>query len=314
MKKIVLTYIRLPPKAEERLRGVAELYNREEIGEEILPKVNIVIGYRVPSQDLEKMERLELFQSYAAGVDALPWKSIPEHVVVCSNAGSNSEAVAEHAWALILMLAKNLHIHLQRMREGKYVQKPPKATFLKGKIIGIIGLGHIGRRIAETAKTFEMKVYAITRSGKARVECDFVGDPSKLDYVLGVSDVVVLSSPLTKETKWMINLERLRRMKRDAILVNVGRADLIKRDDLLMFLEENPLFRVGIDVWWNVGERFEKDKVFFKYPNVVGTPWIAGGYGNEEVMDLMLERAVENVIKYIKSGVAGNRVDRMEYV
>ncbi len=314
MRKLVASYVRLPENLVDRLRKYAEVHLAylEDI-QHILDKINVVIGYDVPCEHLKRMERLEMFQSYAAGVDGLPWDCIPGNVIVCSNAGANADAVAEHAWALVLALAKNLHIHFERASRGEYVQSPG-SLFLKGRVLGVIGLGSIGLRVAEIGKAFGMKVYGVSRSGVHKPPCDFVGGPGSLDKVLEESDVIVLAAPLTRETRGMIDLRRLRKLKRDAIMVNVGRAELVKREDLLQYLEENPGFRFASDVWWNIKEDFRREAEILRYPNVVATPWIAGGFGNREVWEGMLEKAVENVVEYLRRGRPRNVVNRSDYV
>ncbi len=314
MGKIVASYVRLPERLVNKLRKYAEVHlPYQEDVRPILERINIVIGYNVPCEHLENMRSLEMFQSYAAGVDGLPWSCIPSGVIVCSNAGANADAVAEHAWSLILALAKNLHIHFERTKRGEFAQSPGY-LLLRGRTLGVIGLGSIGVKVAEIGKAFGMKVYGVSRSGIHKPPCDFVGDPESLDKVLEESDVIVLAAPLTKETRGMINLNRLRRLKRDAILVNVGRAELVDREDLLRYLEENPEFRFASDVWWNIKERFREEAEILRYPNVVATPWIAGGFGNREVWESMLERAIDNVIEYICGGKPRNVVNREDYI
>ena len=134
-----------------------------------------------------------------------------------------------------------------------------------------------------------------------------------MDKVLSESDVVVIATPLTKHTRNMITKEKLRLMRRDAILVNIARAGVVKREDLLDFLKENPDFRYASDVWWNINEKFQEDYVFMQFPNVVGTPWIGGGLGNDEVWINMVNLAVDNVIRFLNGETPKNIVDKNDY-
>ena len=315
-KPVVLSYSKLDEENRKKLETLSELHIAEEEREKlekILPEVEVVICFKLEREHLRMMKNLKMIQAITAGVDSLPWDAIPDSVIVCSNAGSNDYAVAEHTWALILALAKNLHIHVSNMKNGVY--DPSRGVgVLHGRKIGIVGMGAIGRRIAEIAKMFNMRVLAITRSGRTTIECDFIGDPTALDKVLSESDVVVIAAPLTKHTRWMINREKLEKMKKDAILVNIARADIIKRDDLLDFLRENPEFRFASDVWWNTQERFAGDYEFMRFPNVIGTPWIGGGLGSREVWEGMVDKAVENVLKYLRGEKPDNIVPKSEYV
>ncbi|HIQ30214.1 MAG TPA: hydroxyacid dehydrogenase [Candidatus Caldiarchaeum subterraneum] len=313
-KSVVLTYVDLTDEARRTLEPYAEVYDgrRDDLGD-ILPLVEVIICFKLDVNHLSKMKNLRLIQSVAAGVDALPWDRIPDDVIVCSNAGSNDSAVAEHAWAFILSLVKNLHIHTRNMKENRYTPTVG-VGLIEGRTIGIIGLGAIGRRIAEIAKAFRMRVLAVTRSGKSSFECDFIGGPESIDKVLEESDVVVVATPLTKHTRNMINKEKLRKMKKNAILVNIARAAVIHREDLLEFLRENPEFRLASDVWWNTNERFHEDYEFMKFPNVLGTPWIAGGLGNDEVWRNMVNKAAENVARFLKGEKPLNIVYKSDYV
>ncbi|MEM2765560.1 MAG: NAD(P)-dependent oxidoreductase, partial [Candidatus Caldarchaeum sp.] len=138
--------------------------------------------------------------------------------------------------------------------------------------------------------------------------------PDKLDEVLRESDVVVLTAPLTKFTKNMIGLDRLRLLRKDCILVNVGRAELIDREALLAYLRENPEAMVATDVWWNVVSDGPWESELTKYPRFIGTPWIAGAFGSPEVLKQMIDQAVENITRYFRGEKPLNIVDRTEYV
>jgi len=313
-KPVLLSYVKLSEKALKMLEKHGVLYLSTSQGlEEILPRVEVVVCTMLNANHLKKMKALRMIQSVAAGVDVLPWAEIPEHVLVCGNAGSNADAVAEHAWALILTLTRNLHVHIPNMRRGVFDQSPG-TTSLVGRTIGIIGMGAIGRRVAEIANAFKMRVLAVTKSGKTNVMCDFVGGPEAVDKVLAESDVVVLSAPLTKRTRGMIDLRRLNLMKKNCVLVNIARADLIRREDLLAFLQNNPEFRVATDVWWNIREEFRRDAEFMRYPNFIGTPWVAGGFGNPEVWENMVNEAAANVVRFLRGETPRNIIDRSDYV
>jgi len=125
---------------------------------------------------------------------------------------------------------------------------------------------------------------------------------------------VVLSTPLTKATRGMIDRRRLDLLKRGCIFVNMGRAELVKRDDLVNFLERNPEFHVATDVWWNTGEEFQKDAVLMNYRNFIGTPYVAGGLGNSEIMRKMLTGAAMNVSRFLAGEKPRNIINRAEYV
>ena len=295
------------------LDGNATVYAEDSLGlDDILPDVTVALCYGKLSH-VREMRKLQMIQAATAGVDSLPWEDIPENVTVCGNPGSNADAVAEHAWSLILCQAHNLHIHLPNLRNHKFDMKPG-IDILAGKTIGIIGMGSVGRRISEIASALQMKTIAVTKSGKSTGDYTFIGGPEDVDHVLEQSDVVVLSTPLTKATRGMIDRRRLDLLKRECIFVNMGRAELVKRDDLVDFLERNPEFRVATDVWWNAAEEFPKDAALMNYPNFIGTPYVAGGLGNSEIMRKMLTEAAMNVSRFLAGEKPRNIIDRGDYV
>jgi len=310
---VVLSFVRPIEVIMLVLNGRAIVYVEDSPElDQILPKVTVALCYGKLNR-VREMRNLKMIQAATAGVDSLPWKDIPQDVIVCGNPGSNADAVAEHAWSLILCQAHNLHIHLPNLKNQVFEMKPG-IDILAGKTIGIIGMGSVGRRISEIASAFQMKTVAVTKSGRSNRDCAFIGGPEDIDHILEQSDIVVLSTPLTKATRGMIDRRRLELMKKGCVFVNMGRAELVKRDDLVNFLERNPEFHVATDVWWNTGEEFQKDAVLMNYPNFIGTPYVAGGLGNSEIMRKMLTEAAMNVAMFLAGEKPRNIISRSEYV
>jgi phosphoglycerate dehydrogenase-like enzyme len=309
----VLSYYHLDADAEIVLKELADVYYASQPSfEEILPRVTAVICIDLPLEHLIKMKSLKMIQSLSAGVDTLPWHSIPADVTVCGNMGSNAESVAEHTWALVLALSRRLHQYLPKVRAGDF-SKSGENIMLWGRTLGVVGMGSIGRLVASIGKAFGMRVLGVTRSGKSAAPCDFVGGEESLEYVIRESDVVVIASPLTKRTRGMINLDRLRMLKPNAILVNVGRAEIINREDLLAYLKENPEANIATDVWWKFEDGRPVERELIHYPNFIGTPWVAGAFGSSEVLRRMKMLAAENVTKFLKGEKPDNIIDRSDY-
>ncbi len=314
MRRTLVSYVELDEENIARLRDYVDLFTPSIRGfEEAKERAEVILCFSLRKEEVEKMRRLRFIQVLSAGVDSLPWQHIPEDVVVCGNMGSNADAVAEHTWALILTLCKKLHHYLPKVRAGDF-KRDEHLFQLNGKTLGVIGLGSIGRRVAEIGKAFKMRVYGVTRSGYSPLDIDRVVGPDGLDDVLRESDVVVLSAPLTKHTRGLIGYERLKLLKKGCILVNVGRAELIDRGGLIAYMRENPEAFVATDVWWNIVNDGPWESELVKYPNFIGTPWIAGAFGSTEVYRKMVDMAVENIIRYLKGEKPINIVDRTEYV
>jgi glycerate dehydrogenase len=198
---------------------------------------------------------------------------------------------------------------------GYAVALAGEMRLLNGGVFGVIGLGGIGSRAAGIAKAFGMKVYAITRTGTSSFPCDFVGDPSKLHLVLRESDILLLALPLTKQTRNLIARSELEAMKRDAILVNVARGDLVDRAAIYEHLRANPRFIYATDVWWlgpDGRESFDPSDPLFQLPNFICTPHTSGPLAF--VKGGAVRNAMENVIRFLRGEAPRNIVRREDYL
>jgi phosphoglycerate dehydrogenase-like enzyme len=292
--------------------------------EDLRERVEVLLILDWPSflrsrEQLEAMPRLRLIQSVLAGVDAMPFGIIPPWVTVCSNAGGFSNAVAEHAWALILAAAKLLYSQHRALAQGT-ISSDAQAKFaesmklLEGANFGVIGLGGIGLHAAKIAKAFGMRVLAITRSGSADFACDFVGDMGSLEKVLSASDVLLIAVPLTKATRGLIGKRELSLMKEDAILANVARGDIVDQQALYEHLRAHPNFVYVTDVFWlEDGKEALRPKFpFFELPNFLATPHTSGPLALRR--GRALDHALENVLRYFRGEPLRNVVRREDYI
>jgi phosphoglycerate dehydrogenase-like enzyme len=202
---------------------------------------------------------------------------------------------------MVLALAKRLQEKHDQLRCGVF-DRSGQSIFLQGKVCGIIGFGGNGRAVARLMRCLGMKIYAVNRTGRTEESVDFIGTPEDLHRVLAESDVVVLTVPLTQETRGLIGSRELGWMKEDAILVNVARGAVIDPKALYEHLKRHPRFRVGIDTWWAEPEHhgeFRLDYPLLELPNVLGTPHIA-----DEVPGMRL-RALEKALQNVKAFLSG---------
>ncbi len=273
-------------------------------------EVFVAAGWKDIERLLPKMKRLRMIQTLSAGVNHIRFHKLPPHVIVCSNAGSNAVAVAELALTHILVALKRYVERFEKMRRGEFPQMI-ESRLLKGKTVGIVGFGNVGKALARMLKCFSTKIMAVNRSGKSDMEVDFIGDMSKLDYLLSNSDIVVLALPLTKQTEGLINREKLKLMKKNAILVNVARGKIIAEKDLYEHLRDNPEFTVALDAWWHYDDEFKQAYPFEKLPNVLMSPHCGGVY--EGFWEDLIRYAAENV-KLFYEGRPRNVVRREDYL
>ncbi len=259
----------------------AEVSCAEGADEEFLANAEILVflHWRRARGLIPRMKNLRILQALTAGVDHIPPEEVPEGVILSSNSGANAWAVAEHAFSLILTALKRIPQRDRRMRLGEFPQME-ESRLLRGKKVGIVGFGNIGQNIARMLAPFDVGIYAINSrgvySGDLRVK--FVGKLSDLPRVAGEVDILVISIPLTPETKGIINRGILERMKKNAILVNVARGKIIVERDLYEFLRVNPEFTACLDVWWHYRGGFKQDYPFEELDNVIMTPHCGGVY------------------------------------
>jgi phosphoglycerate dehydrogenase-like enzyme len=235
-----------------------------------------------------------LVQFLSAGVDFIPLGDLPQGVPVAANRGAYAEPMAEHALAMALAAAKRLFIEHARLAQGEFNQFMPN-RMLAGAVCGVLGLGGIGLATARLMRGLGMRIHAINRRGTAEAAIDWMGTPERLDALLGAADVLVISLPLTRATQRLIGDRELSLMKRDAILINLARGEIIDEAALYRHLKAEPSFTACIDAWWIEPVRhgrFRLDHPFLELPNVIGSPHnSASAKGWREVA---VRRAVEN--------------------
>lgn len=252
-------------------------------------------------------------QVFSAGLDHVPFGRVPAGVTVAGNAGGWAEPMAEHVLAMVLALAKRLSVEHEELRRGAFNEDLPTRE-LRGRTCAILGFGATGRAVAALARAFGMRVEALNTSGSTGEPVDFVGTLADLERVLRVSDVVVLTLPLTAATRGLIGARELDWMRDDAILVNVARGSIVDEAALYHHLREHPLFSAGLDVWWDepgAGEQFGLALPLLDLPNVLGSPHNSG------IVDgwftFGLRRAAENVRRYLLGEPIAGVADPGEY-
>ncbi len=262
-------------------------------------EILLFLHWKKVREYLKHMKNFKLLQALTAGVDHIPLEEIPKYAYLCSNSGANSWAVAEHALALIFSAMKRIVIRDRMMRNGEFPQLM-ESKLLRGKNVAIIGFGHIGQDLARMLSPFNTRIYAVNRSGKYNgdINVEKVLKISDLDSILPTIDIMVLTLPLTPQTEGLINWDKLEKMKKDAILVNVSRGKIIDERELYEFLKSNPRFTAALDVWWKYGKEFSQDYPFEKLENVIMTPHCGGVYENW-FMDSLLH-ARKNIMRFAR--------------
>lgn len=225
----------------------------EEIPERV-KDADIVITNKVPIRPdtIGTAENLKLVCVAATGTNNIDKEYLEKRGIVWRNvAGYSTETVAQHTFSLLFYLLENMNYYDRYVKDGRYADDRMFTHFdkvfhdLSGMTWGIIGLGAIGRRVAEIAKAFGCKVIYYSTSGRNHnheyEEVDF-------DTLLRTSDIVSIHAPLTPETENLIDSAALRKMKKSAVLINVGRGPIIAEQALYDALIHDEIAGAGLDV------------------------------------------------------------------
>jgi len=293
----------LPEEARKVLSGFE--VHEKEADDGLLAECQALICWpsRAKRELLQKMDGLRMVQTMSAGVDGLDFRSLPPGVQVFSNAGAFSDTVAEHAWGLLLGIAKGVHL--------RNVRSVPRA--LRGKTLLVVGAGGIGTEVARLSKSLGMRTIGTSRSFKAPGFFDETHPISSLGDVLATVDAVVITLPLTKATRGIINYELLLKAKENVIVVNVGRGETIDEGGLLKWLRERPESRFATDVFWKDGGKEVFTTKAWDLPNFAGTLHNSGTPIGDDLKGPKVAAAL-NVRCFFESGEALNRVEIGEYL
>jgi phosphoglycerate dehydrogenase-like enzyme len=223
--------------------------------------------------------KLKLLQLLSAGYDTVDIEAArAAGVAVCNNGGANSTAVSEHAMLLMMAACRRLVWQHESVVSGRWRGNNPgsvKLFELRDKVLGIVGFGAIGRKVARLANAFGMRVqyYDIRRVSEAEEDALSVRF-RLLNEILRTSDIVSLHMPLTPASKHMIGAAELAAMKPSAFLVNTCRGPVVDEAALIRALESGQIAGAGLDVFDQ--EPPPADNPLFRLPNVVLTPHYAG--------------------------------------
>ena len=202
-------------------------------------------------------------------------------------------------FAQILNITNRIGHYAQLNREGRWSSNPDFCYWdtplveLAGKTLGIVGLGHIGMKVAQMARVFGMDVFAMTSKNSA--ELPYGIQKTTFEGLLGVSDILSLHCPLTAQTIELINKQSLAKMKPGAILINTGRGPLVNEADVVEALTDGRLGAYGADVMCQ--EPPAADNPLFKAPNAYITPHIA--WASREARQRLLGVAFDNVRAFL---------------
>lgn len=255
----------------------------------------ILANMPMPADVLRKCDKLKFIDVAFTGVDHVGLDAAKEKNIAVSNAsGYSNEAVSELVIGTTLSLARNLRSVEDRCREGK--DKTGLVGWeIKGKTIGIIGLGKIGTRTAELFHAFGATVLAQSRTHHDGI-AEYIEQVTQ-EELLRRSDIVVLHCPLNDSTRGMINAEKLAMMKPTALLVNVARGPVVVEKDLAAALENGVIAGAAIDVF-DKEPPLDTASPILHAPNCLVTPHVA--FATQQSMSLRAEIVFDNLAKWME--------------
>ncbi|MGB8360239.1 MAG: NAD(P)-dependent oxidoreductase [Acidimicrobiia bacterium] len=272
-------------------------------------EVLVVRSTRVTAETIESGEALGLIVRAGAGTNTIDTEAASARAVYVSNVpGKNAVAVAELTMALILALDRHIPENVAELRAGSWQKSRfSRARGLKGRRLGLIGLGSIGIEVATRARAFGMKVLALERPDRSDESKDYISDSGirlrpDLETLLPECDYVSLHVPSVPETVGLVDAGFLALMPEGSCLINTSRADVVVAQDLLAALDERDL-RAGIDVFPDEPDSGEADFVsaLANHPRVYGTHHI--GASTEQAQESVAKQVVKIIDDYCGGGI-----------
>lgn len=270
-------------------------------------EILLVNKVKLTREVLEQLPALRYVGVLATGYDNVDCAAAREKGVVVTNVpGYSTDSVAQLVFALLLELCHQTGHHSDTVKAGRWANQPYYCYWdsplieLAGKTMGIFGLGKIGRRTAQIAQAFGMKVIACSRTKKDVPGVTWVG----FDELLRESDVLSLSSPLTDQTRGLINKDALSKMKKTAFLINTSRGGLLVEQDVREALDAGVIAGAAVDVLST--EPPKADNPLIGAKNIVITPHIA--WATTEARTRLLEIVRGNIAAW-QAGNTQNRVN-----
>lgn len=301
---VLVTAADLAPQAIDLLKGFEVVFAGRTPDEEALvalchqhQPVAIIVRYgRIPARVMDASKSLRVISKHGSGTDTIDKEAAKARgIAVCAAVGANADAVAEHAWALILACAKSVVTLDARMRAGHWDKATHKSMELHGKTLGVVGLGQIGRRVASIGVAMGMQVIARDPfATQAPAGVTLVS----LDDLFSRSHVLSLNCPLTDDNRHLVNRKTLAALPRGAILVNTGRGGLVDDDAVREALASGHLRAAGLDAF--VPEPLTGEHAWRNVPNTVLSPHI-GGVSEDAYVNMGLG-AARNILEALNGG------------
>ena len=283
--------------------------------DERIKDVDVVITTRIKlgKKQFEKAEKLKLILVTATGFNHIDVKSANEFGIKVANvSGYSTNSVAQLAITFLLNELTPVNRYYEEVKNGKWMditvpdyQKYP-IDDVNGKILGIVGFGNIGKRVAQVTEILGMEVMVAKNTEKDNAKTGSVIEKDgflryELDEVLEKCDILTLHVPLTDSTRNLINLEKMKKMKKSAVILNLARGPVINQEDLYFALKNKIIKSAAVDV--TSVEPIEKNSKLFQLDNILITPHIA--WKSEKSMIKLMDDVEENLKLFLEGRLEG---------
>jgi phosphoglycerate dehydrogenase-like enzyme len=309
---------RLPQRSLEKIRRTAgrkfdvDLPMSEAGLAKVVPDAEVLFAWGLTGRLVPAAKKLQWLHTPLSGVDRLLNPEMQKASIrVTSSRGVNSIAVAEHTFGMVLALTRGIAEGVRAQGDRRWAQnelygRVPGLSELHGKLLGLFGMGEIGRELAVRAQAFGMRVWGLARTARTPPPgVEKVLPAKRAEALVREADVLVLALPLTPQTQGIVGERLLHRMKPTSILVNIGRGALVQEPALVRALRDGWIGGAALDVFAH--EPLSPESPLWTMPNVVMTPHVAGTH--PDYMARSADIFLENLKRYHRGLPLHNEVD-----
>lgn len=329
MKKIKIVFFEIEPWEKDYLKSQLKdfdlIFLEDKLNPRNLKKISDVdilspfIYSIVDKKVIDSLKSLKYIATRSTGFDHIDLKTCQKKNILVSNTPTYGEnTVAEHTFALILALSRKICFSLERTKLGDFSLENLRGFDLKGKSLGVVGVGNIGRRVIRIAKGFEMNILAfdIKKDQKFAKKIGF--KYVSLDNLFKNSDIITLHVPYNKATHHLINLKTLKLLKKGCYLINTARGGICDTTALLRGLKQGIFAGLGLDVLEEecfikeerelLSSVFKKtcdlktaleNHILINQPNVIITPHNA--FNSKEALTRILDTTIESIKSFARN-------------
>ena len=269
--------------------------SKEEI-KDVINEYNALIvrsATKVTSDIISLMDKMEVIGRAGTGVDNIDVDAATRKgIMVMNTPGGNTVSAAEHTMALMLTMCRNTAQANQSLRAGKWDRKNFQGTELQGKVLGIIGLGKIGREVALRAKAFEMNILGYDPVLSDEVSAKLGIMPVNLDEIFEQSDIISVHVPMSDDTKNLISEKSLAKCKNGVKIINCARGGIVNEQDLVKAINDGKVSGAALDVYSKEPPDFSSDLI--QNPKIVTTPHL--GASTEEAQEKVAIQIAEQMV------------------